>query len=238
MIKKIGIVTVTSLAFFGIISAQTVNPLEGKIIALDAGHGGDYDGGYNIAYEVVEKDVNLAVVYELKTQLEQAGAKVVLTRVCNKTILSRKERAAIAEEKCLGIGGECDILLSVHHNGSIDPEHNGILVIYNEKQDVALANALHNRLVNITSNDEGYLHGGYGITIFDHFISALTEAYYITNDEEAETYLKGTLTNICTQEDGSNYQVRVGFRITEEVDALYLGLVDYFSISQKVYGKR
>ena len=235
MIKKAGITAVALLIFLGTLSVQATNPLKGKIIALDAGHGGDWNGATNEidGKTITEKDVNLAVVYELKERLEADEAIVVLTRECDETILSRKVRTAIAEEKCLGVGGECDILLSVHHNGSSDPEHNGTLVIYNEKQDVALANALHDRLVGMTGIDEGYLHGGYGITIFDHFISALTEAYYISNDDEAKMYSDGALQEVC-----EGYEVKIGPRIIEEVDALYLGLTDYFSVDQKVYGKR
>ena len=240
MIKKIGIVTITLLAFFGIISVQATNYLDGKIIALDAGHGGIYNGAINENQEelVTEKDVNLAVVYELKERLEDDGAIVVLTRVGDDSILSRRDRTAIAEKKCLEVevngevGHKCDVLLSVHHNGSIDPDHNGTLVIYNERQDLALATTLHNRLVDLTDEDEGYLHGGYGITVFDHFVSALTEAYYITNDIEAETYLSGELKEVY---DG--YEVRFGPRITEEVNFLYLGLNDYFSVPQKVIGR-
>jgi len=233
MIKKI--ITITLLVFFGIISVQAVNPFEGKIIAIDAGHGGDYNGAINEIGEelVTEKDVNLAVVYKLKERLEDSGAIVVLTRVCDESILSRKERTAIATEKCLIAGGKCDILLSVHHNGSSDSEHNGTLVIYNERQDLALATTLHDNLIEMTGVDEGYLHGGFGITIFDRLVSALTEAYYITNDEEAETYLGGELEEVC-----EGYEVRVGPRIIEEVDALYLGLDDYLNIPQKVVGRR
>ena len=138
--KKIGLgiliaLTVT-LALPGPVSIEAENPLSGKIIALDAGHGGADGGAVNQKYEVAEKVVNKDVVYALKNKLE-ADACVVLTRVGDETITSRKERVNIAEEKCESeCSGKCDVLVSVHHNGSTDPTRDGTMVIYNEKQDI------------------------------------------------------------------------------------------------------
>ena len=222
----------------GSISVEALNPLEGKIIALDAGHGGTESGAWNeIDGEMVyEKDVNLAVVYALKQKLEDpsVGAKVVLTRVCNETISSRKSRVDMAMEECENLyGKKCDALVSIHHNGSTDSTHDGTIVIYNEKQDIPLAKALLEALVPLTGNNEGLDHGGYGMTVYGHLVSALTEAYYITNTQEAERYLAGVKTPVCANEDDSDYQVFTGNRINEEADALFQGLVNYFSISLK-----
>lgn len=184
----------------------------GKLIALDAGHGGTETGACNAAYSVCEKDVNLDVVLNLRVKLEADGAQVVLTRDGNETIDSRKSRVDLAIEKCQALAGrKCDVLVSVHHNGSSDPAHDGTLVIYNEKQDVPLARALHDALIaGLGLADEGYDNGGFGITVYGHLVSALTEAYYITNDAEAQAW-------------------RVGTRTPQEVDALYAGLVNYFA---------
>jgi len=63
----LGSITLVGLIGMGIILAQEIsNPLAGKIIALDAGHGGEEFGAVNNQYNVVEKDVNLAVVYALR----------------------------------------------------------------------------------------------------------------------------------------------------------------------------
>ena len=60
----LGALLVTGVAF-----AATTS-VTGKLIALDAGHGGMEIGAYNSAHQVAEKDVNLAVVLALKTKLE------------------------------------------------------------------------------------------------------------------------------------------------------------------------
>lgn len=185
-------------------------PFDGKMIALDAGHGGTEIGAVNTRYGLQEKDVNLETVYALKIKLETAGAKVVLTREADETIPSRKERVAIAKSKCLALGKECDILVSVHHNGSSNIDADGTMVIYNEKQDKPLAFALHDSLINeLGLPDLGYENGGYGITVYGHLVSALTEGYFITNDLEAAQFLSGT-------------------RKTQEVQALYDGIGSYF----------
>lgn len=232
--KKIlvaGLLLVFPLTFvsFGLVSVEALNPLEGKIVALDAGHGGEELGAVN--EDVVEKDVNLAVVYALKNILERASSTVVLTRECDETISSRKSRVDLAIEECkTQYGRKCDVLVSVHHNGSTDPNYDGLLVIYNEKQDKPLAIALHDALWNgLTHNPNGYVdegldHGGYGMTVYGHLVSALTEAYYITNNWEAQQYLNGTLTQVCDEKS-----VLIGDRIDQEAYALYQGLSNYFS---------
>ncbi len=214
----------------GNLVAVAETPLAGKIIALDAGHGGEECGAQYPANSgceaatIVEKDVNLAVVYALKDKLESASAYVVLTRVGDETMDSRKSRVDLAIEKCYAqYLRKCDILVSVHHNGNTEPSHDGTLVIYNEKKDIPLARALHDALMVLGLPDEGYLHGGYGMTVYGNLVSALTEAYYITNTEEAAYYLEGS------PFVAGGRTVLVGARIQQEADAQILGLSNYFA---------
>src|SRR3989344_1427533 len=84
------------------------SPIHGKIIALDAGHGGtecgaQYPANSGCSAQILEKDVNLAVVYALKEKLALAGAFVVLTREGDETISSRKERVDIAVAECAAL---------------------------------------------------------------------------------------------------------------------------------------
>ena len=84
---------------------------EGYRIILDAGHGGS-DGGTQAdgnRSDVLEKDINLAVVLRMKTLLEELGAEVVLTRESDET-LSLDERVRIANSN------EADLFVSIHCN--------------------------------------------------------------------------------------------------------------------------
>jgi N-acetylmuramoyl-L-alanine amidase len=76
--------------------------------ALDAGHGGDNLGALG-STGVLEKDINLAVVKELKALLEDRGARVVLTRDSDTDI-------AMAERVRKVIASDADILISIHSN--------------------------------------------------------------------------------------------------------------------------
>lgn len=195
---------------------------------MDAGHGGTETGAVNLSTGVMEKDVNLAVVYKLKEKLEAngAGAMVVLTRVGDETLDSRKSRVDQAIADCKALAGRtCDALVSVHHNGNSSSSHDGTMVIYNDKSDKPLAIALHDALfVSLGLTDEGYDNGGYGITVYGHLVSALTEAYYITNDKEANQYLSGTDTLLP-----SGYTVKMGARVDQEAQASFDGISSYFA---------
>ena len=140
----------------------------------------------------------------------------------------------MAIEECKSLyGRKCDALVSVHHNGSTDATHDGTMVIYNEKQDKPLATALHDALSALGLTDEGYDNGGYGMTVYGHLVSALTEAYYITNNWEAQQYLNGTSTQVCDSKS-----VLIGKRVNQEADALYQGLLNYFSAPSTKPGRR
>lgn len=204
--------------------ASGASPLAGKIIALDAGHGGGETGAVNVLYGVREADVNWTVVTALKEKLEAAdiGTYVVVAE----RLLSRKDRVEDALAKCAaldlngdgaGDGRKCDALVSIHHNGSSDPTHDGTLVIYNEKKDKLLAQKMLAALLPLTGASEGLENGGYGMTVYGNLVSVLTEAYYITNDTKAWQYLYDLNT------DG------VSNLVIEEVNLQAQGLSGYFS---------
>lgn len=180
------------LAFMAIpiANAKATAPYDGKMIALDAGHGGSDTGAVNGFYGLQEKDVNLAVVYALRDKLTLAGATVVLSREGDETIISRKDRVDIAKAKCASYGRECDILISVHHNGSSDPNVDGTLTIYNGKLDKPLAYIIQPALVTaLGTPDLGYEWGGYGMTVRGQLVSVITEAFFVTNNWEADQYI-------------------------------------------------
>lgn len=63
----------------------------------------------NSGTNVVEKEINLAVVLSMKSLLEESGVEVVLTRETDET-LSLDERTEIANSK------EADLFVSIHCN--------------------------------------------------------------------------------------------------------------------------
>lgn len=211
----VGVLSVSGVVF------ATDNPLHGKIIALDAGHG-DTSGAVNERVvksdgtPVTEAEVNWDVVQALKAKLEiPNGAYVVVAE----RFSTRRDRVNDAVAKCAAVdvtgdgiadNKKCDVLVSVHHNGSTDPTHDGTLTIYTQNSDKPLAKALYDSLLPLTNKPEGMLNGGYGMTVYKNLVSTITEAYYITNDDEARLWLSGT-------------------RTPQEVDAQIAGLTAYFA---------
>ncbi|MEK7099113.1 MAG: N-acetylmuramoyl-L-alanine amidase [Patescibacteria group bacterium] len=219
--KKITFLSVAfalALATGNFVAVAETNPLAGKIIALDAGHNDVEYGASNIIDEklITEAEVNWDVVQALETKLKNTyGAYVVVAE----RFSTRRDRVNDAVAKCaaLDVTGDgvadnkkCDVLVSVHHNGNTDPTHDGTLTIYTQNSDKPLAQALHDSLLPLTNQDEGMLNGGYGMTVYKNLVSTITEAYYITNDDEARLWLSGT-------------------RTPQEVDAQIAGLSNYFA---------
>lgn len=100
---------------------------------LDAGHGGD-DGGCS-AGEVLEKDLNLAVVQKLGLLLELCGQRVEYTRQDDRALYDEdikgehrrrdlKKRLEIAQAQPQAV------FLSIHMNRFSDPRYGGMQVFY------------------------------------------------------------------------------------------------------------
>ncbi|MDP3982333.1 MAG: N-acetylmuramoyl-L-alanine amidase [bacterium] len=181
------------------------------LVVLDAGHGGK-DLGATFPPEqedrarLFEKDLNLAVVYAVKERLERRGVGVVLTRLCDEDIQESARRLNIAKERCVEkFGRLCDLLVSVHHNGSFDVTHDGLMVVYGKEDDLLFSYALHKALwegegprpliaraetasPHYRYGNEGFLTGEYGI-VTGFSPAVLTEAYYITNEKQALEHL-------------------------------------------------
>ncbi|MDO8728323.1 MAG: N-acetylmuramoyl-L-alanine amidase [bacterium] len=232
------------LSVLFVLQANAAGGVAGKVIALDAGHGGGETGAVNLTYGVVEADVNWDVVLALEAKLKTQGAYVVVAD----RLSTRRDRVNDAVAGCASLdidkdgvsdNRKCDVIVSVHHNSPADATnttHDGTLTIYTQRSDKPLAQALLSALTPLTGNNEGLLNGGYGMTVYKNLVSSITEAYYITNDCEAELYLysKGTTTDISESCKDAGYQLEN--RIDREADLQIEGLANYFN-SQSSGGK-
>ncbi|OEG69240.1 hypothetical protein ATZ36_02285 [Candidatus Endomicrobiellum trichonymphae] len=94
-----------------------------KIIVLDAGHGGEDPGAVG-PNGTKEKDINLEIVYELKTIFDNDdNYEIILTRK-DDTFIPLAERTNIANE-C-----NADLFISVHCNASFDRGVNGFEIYF------------------------------------------------------------------------------------------------------------
>jgi N-acetylmuramoyl-L-alanine amidase len=120
------------------------SPVVGKILALDAGHGG-VDHGATGNQGTREKDINLEVTLRLQELLTEAGAKVFLTRH-NDYFISLYERSFMANQF------HADLFVSVHSNYHPNPDIRGIEVYYYNglTASARLAQAVERELIKCT----------------------------------------------------------------------------------------
>lgn len=109
------------------------------IIVIDPGHGG-IDGGAN-QDGILEKDINLAIAKKLRSELEQKGYKVVMTREEDVSLDelddsgsgSRHQRDLNARLNTIN-NSNAQLFISIHVNCNlIRPATDGSIVFYNEK---------------------------------------------------------------------------------------------------------
>ncbi|HBV01573.1 MAG TPA: hypothetical protein DEF00_04295 [Candidatus Taylorbacteria bacterium] len=201
-------VTILILPLFNIGAAS---PLSGKVIAIDAGHGNVETGavGYCGGIPVVEADVNLAVRGLLKEKIDAAeglGYEVA-------QLSSRNDRVADAES------AGADVLISIHHNGSSNTSADYSQSFVTQKNDKVFAGYIHPSIVNaLWLPDKGIKSDGYGMTVYGSLPGILTESYFVTDTDGA-----------CDFIDYQNGVINT--RVQKEAQAMYDGLVAYFSRS-------
>ncbi|MEE8191321.1 MAG: N-acetylmuramoyl-L-alanine amidase [Gemmatimonadales bacterium] len=156
-------------------------PLEGRLIALDAGHP---PGGAIGPTGVRERDVNLEVALRARDLLEERGARVYLTRSGDSALsLAARPRAAEA--------AGAEILISIHANAlpdGVNPfVNNGTSVYYYHPRSAPLARALDRALVaQLGFRDLGMGRGDLALARPTWMPAALTEGLFLMlPDQEA-----------------------------------------------------
>ncbi|MDR2505017.1 MAG: N-acetylmuramoyl-L-alanine amidase [Oscillospiraceae bacterium] len=108
--------------------------LSGRIIAIDAGHGG-YDGGAKGGAGLWEKTYNLQISLALKDQLTAQGATVIMTRDGDYSLADfrpaiRKKRQDMERRAQLVLAGGAELLVSIHQNEYRKASEHGPQVFY------------------------------------------------------------------------------------------------------------
>ena len=138
------IISICTISFLKIDGYEL--PLLGKIIYLDAGHGGvDVGANYKNIYE---KDINLSIVKILASKLENMGATVYLTRygdydLSNVGVRYRKRSDLYNRAKVIN-NSTADIYISIHLNSTTSSVWSGAQVFYDDvnNDNIILANFL------------------------------------------------------------------------------------------------
>lgn len=129
--------------------------LIGKVIVLDAGHGGIDNGAQS--GKLIEKDLNLLLVKKLEQELTSRGAVVYLTRKDDKdlstTTVNRKRNDLYNRAKYINDLSP-DMYLSIHINATTSPSWKGLQIFYtkNHKENRQIAETLTTHLSKNIAN--------------------------------------------------------------------------------------
>ena len=129
-------VFILTLCTFTFVNAEE-QQLKGKIIYLDAGHGGRDPGA--MYKDLKESEINLQISNELKIKLESHGAIVYQTRIGDydiSKIYTKNHKKNDLETRAKIINeSDCDIYISIHLNSDPSPTWYGTQIFYTTKNE-------------------------------------------------------------------------------------------------------
>lgn len=174
-----------------------------KVIVIDAGHGGGAPGA--IKQGIMEKDINLAIVLQLKELLEQCdrniGVYYTRTEDINPTFEQRAQ---------LGGKAKANLYISVHSNSTTDgqmSEYNGTEVMYDEMKDEEGTSSKHlaqiclEEVTGLAGSKNNGLTYGNGIYIIrnNEAPTALIETGFMTNQAELNKLISPEYQKVIAQ---------------------------------------
>lgn len=184
-----------------------VQPLKGRIIAVDAGHGGESQGALGAA-GYFEKEVTLMIAKKLQQALIEKGATVIMTRTIDRNV-------SMAERKEIILENRADLLVSLHANsigyGSHPLEVKGSGVFYKHIAYKPLAEVMYHKMLELGLGQYG-LTGSFNFSLNGptEFPNVLIETAFISNPLE-----EILLTN-------PEFQIRMAGKIVEGLEEYYL----------------
>lgn len=168
------------------VAVKSGETLHGKIIAIDAGHGG-IDPGTIGVNGTEEKEINLALAKQLQSLLEEKGATVVMTRTSDRAYSDVKkddldDRAALVAKK------KAALFISIHCNAVPGSCDRGAQVFYypGSENGKILAESVRENLVEKLKNTDREaltLDSAYIMRILD-IPAIIVEAGFLSNPEE------------------------------------------------------
>lgn len=170
--KNLGpfLATLLAVLFFAGASADA------KTVVLDAGHGGHDRGGVP-GDPYAEKVYTLDVAKRVRSRLQAAGYRVVMTR-SDDTFIGLGERCNIASRA----GG---IFVSIHFNSAPRRGADGIETYYYSRKSAGLAAAIHPRLVRAAGTEDRRVRSrGYYVLRRNRLPAVLLECGFLTNPTE------------------------------------------------------
>ncbi|WP_208559647.1 N-acetylmuramoyl-L-alanine amidase [Marinilactibacillus kalidii] len=184
--------------------SRAATNLSEAIIMIDPGHGGK-DPGAMSSTGIQEKDIALSTAKILKRRLQDAGARVMLTRD-DDSFISLNDRVYLSHK------ASADAYISIHFDAMEEANSmSGTTTYYYSESEKALADTVNDYLAqNGPLTNNGVRLGNYYVLRNNAQPSILLELGYLNNDVD--------ISMVSSQ----SYQSTV-------VESIYQGLRDYFS---------
>lgn len=193
------------------VSENPAAALQGKTIVVDPGHGGSNGGAVGASGKTLEKTNVLFVALDLKKMLEQAGAKVIMTRDRDISpefdgLDQLESRVAISNQS------GADIFVSIHNDANLDRNIVGTTTYYSGSvESRRLAESIQNQLVKaLGSHNHGVKSSPFYVLRNTRIPAVLVEVGFISNYWEEKRLA----------DPAYRYKASQG---------IYNGLVNYFS---------
>ncbi|NLG81670.1 MAG: N-acetylmuramoyl-L-alanine amidase CwlD [Bacilli bacterium] len=209
--------TIICLMFFFLFNVQPVNSAPAKkmneyVVYIDPGHGG-YDGGAK-ANGLVEKDLNLTIGLRLRTYLETAGVKVLMTRTDDRDFVTpgngTKKKRDLDKRIEMINKSDADLFISIHMNAIPDTRWRGAQTFYYDSypENKILANCIQESLVEYLQNTTRKAKEVKTLYLFKNVTKpgVLVEIGFLSNPDEARDL------------NNPHYQDKVAY-------ALFLGII-------------
>ena len=182
------------------------------VVVIDAGHGGTDPGKVGIDGSL-EKDINLAIAERLKTYLEQADVKVIMTRETDRGLYSEtdsRKKMADMKKRCEIIEESgADLVVSIHQNSYHEESVSGGQVFYyrDSSRGKALAAILQDRFDYVLGDQNRRFpkaNANYYLLLHVKCPIVIVECGFLSNRKEA------ALLNSGEYQDKLAYTIHMG----------------------------
>lgn len=163
--------------------AENVNDkdaLNGKVIVIDPGHGGEDPGALSDVTQ--EKEVTLQTAKALKQALEDAGAEVHLTREADDTV-SLADRPDMANDL------QADAFISLHYDSQETVTSSGTTAYYYNDESLKLAQYIQPQMLEqLPLPSNGIRFGDFQVLRENDIPAVLLELGYMSNPSDVATF--------------------------------------------------
>jgi len=165
--------------------------LQGRVIVVDPGHGGSDPGTIGYGHSTEAENV-LAIAWDLKGMLEDAGATVIMTRQSNVnpaegTPYANQTNGQLAARTAIANYNNAEIFVSIHNDWNGNSNISGTTSYYYHAHDWLLADSVQKHLVShVGSRDIGVKRGNFYVLRNTSMPSVLVEVGFLSNQRESQ----------------------------------------------------